>query len=197
MLDMPELGADPTYNTTIGRFHHADQLKAIITPAMLKKTALEWFEVGIELRLPLAVVPGHEGIARTGRASRARRVRAGGDRHGVIRRSGAAAISDTHKAEAEWTRAAGGCGRQGRPARRISARRRARQPATDALPLKGLRIIDLTMGWAGPTATRQMGDLGADIIKVESCQYPDWFRGTDTRPPYHEERTYEKTYCSR
>ena len=53
----------------------------------------------------------------TGRASRARRVRAGGDRHGVIRRSGAAAISDTHKAEAEWTRAAGGCGRQGRPAR--------------------------------------------------------------------------------
>ncbi|HAP12946.1 MAG TPA: carnitine dehydratase, partial [Afipia sp.] len=75
-------------------------------------------------------------------------------------------------------------------------RRKATRAATpqDALPLKGLRIIDLTMGWAGPTATRQMGDLGADIIKVESCQYPDWFRGTDTRPPYHEERTYEKTY---
>ena len=64
----------------------------------------------------------------------------------------------------------------------------------DALPLKGLRIIDLTMGWAGPTATRQMGDLGADVIKVESCQYPDWFRGTDPRGPYHPERTYEKTY---
>ncbi len=59
---------------------------------------------------------------------------------------------------------------------------------------KGLRIIDLTMGWAGPTATRQMADLGADVIKVESCQYPDWFRGTDTRPPYHEERLYEKTH---
>jgi crotonobetainyl-CoA:carnitine CoA-transferase CaiB-like acyl-CoA transferase len=39
-----------------------------------------------------------------------------------------------------------------------------------------------------------MGDLGADVIKVESCQYPDWFRGTDPRGPYHPERTYEKTY---
>ena len=57
-----------------------------------------------------------------------------------------------------------------------------------------MRIIDLTMGWAGPTATRQLADLGADVIKVESIQYPDWFRGTDTRPPYHEEQTYEKTY---
>ena len=57
MLDMPELGADPKYSATIGRFNHADELKAIITPALLKKTALEWFEMGIELRLPLAVVP--------------------------------------------------------------------------------------------------------------------------------------------
>jgi crotonobetainyl-CoA:carnitine CoA-transferase CaiB-like acyl-CoA transferase len=64
----------------------------------------------------------------------------------------------------------------------------------DALPLKGLRIIDLTMGWAGPSATRQMGDLGAEVVKVESCQYPDWFRGTDPRGPYHPERTYEKNY---
>ena len=56
MLDMPELGADPKYSATIGRFNHADELKAIITPALLKKTALEWFEMGIELRLPLAVV---------------------------------------------------------------------------------------------------------------------------------------------
>ena len=39
-----------------------------------------------------------------------------------------------------------------------------------------------------------MGDLGADVIKVESCQYPDWFRGTDPRGPYYPERTYEKIY---
>src|SRR5260221_11242257 len=39
-----------------------------------------------------------------------------------------------------------------------------------------------------------MGDFGAEVIKVETCQYPDWFRGTDPRGPYHPERTYEKTY---
>ncbi len=60
------------------------------------------------------------------------------------------------------------------------------------LPLAGVRIIDLSMGWAGPLATRHMADLGADVIKVESCQYADWWRGFDMRPEALAERRYEK-----
>src|SRR4029453_15730558 len=37
-------------------------------------------------------------------------------------------------------------------------------------PLAGVRVIDLTVNILGPLATMILGDLGADVIKVETPQ---------------------------
>jgi crotonobetainyl-CoA:carnitine CoA-transferase CaiB-like acyl-CoA transferase len=54
------------------------------------------------------------------------------------------------------------------------------------LPLAGVRVVDFTAFWAGPSATNLLALMGADVVKVESIQRPDGIRFSSTKSPADE-----------
>jgi formyl-CoA transferase len=56
----------------------------------------------------------------------------------------------------------------------------------DARPLEGVTIVDVTQVIAGPFATMNFGDLGADVVKIEAVGRGDRSRSIDPVPEYFD-----------
>ena len=69
-------------------------------------------------------------------------------------------------------------------AARTAAATNSAGPRSGGLPLAGIRVIDFTVVWAGPYATLFLGDLGAEVVRVDNpWVFPTATRGGQPRPP--------------
>lgn len=159
LIGHPELVDDPRFATPLARAENTDALDVYLLEWLSGRGRWEAYHALQGVGIPSAPIPDLAEV-----------------------------LASPHLAAREaWATARTPSGREyrvpGPPARVAGVAPSARaeeRPAGPWLPGR-LRVVDLSMGWAGPLVSHILACLGADVIKVESPRRFDWWRGS--RPP--------------
>jgi crotonobetainyl-CoA:carnitine CoA-transferase CaiB-like acyl-CoA transferase len=198
LLGLPEAATDPRFAATAARLEQADAIDHLLAPRLAERRVGELVEAGQRHRIPLAPVPTMAELlacphwrARHAFARVTHPDLGEFEAPGVPFRLGRTPARATGRAPRLGEDGAPGSA-AGRAALGAPGPGTGETPGGAGLPLAGVRVLDLSMGWSGPLATRHLGDLGAEVIKVEAAVRPDWWRGWDTAVADPAESLHEK-----
>jgi crotonobetainyl-CoA:carnitine CoA-transferase CaiB-like acyl-CoA transferase len=171
MVGQPKLAEDRELRYQLGRWPRRQEVYDLIHPWLAERTVQEVVETASLFRIPMAPLG-----------------------------NGASIPDMDHFVERGVFQPNPAGFRQPRPPWRVSFRSVGPQvshltsaPTERDLPLAGIRIIEFTAFWAGPSATHVLAALGADVVKVESIQRPDGIRFA-AGPPEGTERWWEYSW---
>lgn len=193
MLGTPELAERPEFFQGVDRLMAADEIEAVLCPQIAKWPTRALAEEGQRRRIPLTIVPtAQEALSMPEFEARGAfedvKSQVPGTFKGpaipfrltgtpALRGGQAPALGEHTDAVLTETRSAV-------PPQVISD-----EPS--GKPLAGYRILDLSMGWAGPLAARYCADMGAEVIKVEAPSRPDWWRGWEPTQEWVDSNGFE------